>query len=130
MPSQWIFLITLALTAVYLLKAKRSASQQAIRRLVILGVLTVGALAVLFPAHTNMIASLVGIGRGADLVFYSFIVFALFYVVHQFQRQLWQEKTMTNLARSLTLTQAALEDSLQASASTKPPRKVEPKSPQ
>jgi hypothetical protein len=111
MPSQWILIIALVLVAVYLLKAKRSASQQAIRRLVILGVLAAGVLATLFPTYTNALAAYVGIGRGVDLIFYAFIVFMLFYIVHQFRRQLWQEKVTTDLARALTLTQAALEDS-------------------
>jgi hypothetical protein len=38
------------------------------------------------------------------------VVFGLFYAVYQYRRQLWQEKITTDLARSLTLTQAALED--------------------
>jgi hypothetical protein len=41
---------------------------------------------------------------------YAFVVFALFYVVHQYRRQLWQEKTITDLARALTLVRAAQED--------------------
>jgi small membrane protein len=112
MLSQWVLLGALVLVGLYLLKARHSPSQQAIRRLAIVGALLVGALAVLFPQYTNVVASLVGIGRGADLLLYSFVVFALFYVVHQYRRQLWQEKTMTELARSLTLLRAAHEDSL------------------
>jgi hypothetical protein len=100
----------LILVGVYLLKAKRSASQQAIRRLVILGALFMGALAVLFPNYTSVVAGILGIGRGTDLLLYAFVVFALFYVVHQYRRQLWQEKTITDLARALTLVRAAQED--------------------
>lgn len=111
MLSQWVLLAALVLVGVYLLKARRTASHQAIRRLAIVGALVVGALAVLFPQYTTVVASLVGIGRGADLLLYSFVVFALFYVVHQYRRQLWQEKTTTDLARSLTLLRAAHEDS-------------------
>lgn len=110
MTAQLILIGALVLVSVYLLKAKRSPSQQAIRRLVILGVLGAGVLAVLFPDYTTAIANMLGIGRGADLVFYAFIVFALFYVVHQYRRQLWQEKMISDLARALTLTQADLED--------------------
>jgi hypothetical protein len=42
-------------------------------------------------------------------------VFALFYAVYQYRRQLWQEKVTTDLARALTLTQAQLEDNLKDS---------------
>jgi len=37
-------------------------------------------------------------------------VFALFYAVYQYRRQLWQEKVTTDLARALTLTRAQLDE--------------------
>lgn len=110
MISQWVIAAALVLVGVYLLKARRSPNQQAIRRLFIVVALLGGFIAVLFPEYTNALAGLLGIGRGADLLLYSFVVFALFYAVYQYRRQLWQEKITTDLARSLTLTQAALED--------------------
>ncbi len=112
MLSQWVLLGALVLVGVYLLKARHSAPHQAIRRLAIVGALIVGALAVLFPNYTTVVASWLGIGRGADLLLYCFVIFALFYVVHQYRRQLWQEKVITELARAHTLAQAALEDQL------------------
>jgi hypothetical protein len=110
MFSQWILALALVLVGLYLLKARRSASQQAIRRLFILLALLMGFFAVLFPAYTTVIASYLGIGRGADLLLYAFVIFALFYVVHQYRRQLWQEKVITDLARALTLAQAKIDD--------------------
>ena len=110
MISQWILAIALILVGVYLLKSRRSASQQAIRRLFIIVALVAGFFAVLFPKYTTAVASLLGIGRGTDLLLYAFVVFALFYVVHQYRRQLWQEKVTTDLARALTLAEAEIED--------------------
>ena len=110
MLSQWVLAIALVLVGLYLLKARKSASQQAIRRLFILVALAAGLIAVLFPNYTNVVASFLGIGRGADLLLYTFVVFTLFYVVHQYRRQLWQEKVTTDLARALTLAQAEIDD--------------------
>ena len=110
MLSQWVIAIALGAVGVYLLKARRTASQQAIRRLFIVIALIAGFVAVLFPNYTTVIASSLGIGRGADLLLYSFLVFSLFYVVHQYRRQLWQEKLTTDLARALTLAQAEIDD--------------------
>ena len=110
MISQWILALALLLVGLYLLKAQRSASQQAIRRLFIIVALAAGFFAVLFPNYTNVVASYLGIGRGADLLLYAFVVFALFYVVHQYRRQLWQQKVTTDLARALTLAQAEIDD--------------------
>jgi hypothetical protein len=108
--SQWVLAIALVLVGLYLLKARKSASQQAIRRLFIIVALAAGLIAVLFPNYTNVVASFLGIGRGADLLLYTFVVFTLFYVVHQYRRQLWQEKVTTDLARALTLAQAEIDD--------------------
>ena len=110
MISQWILALALVLVGLYLLKARRSASQQAIRRLFIIVALAAGFFAVLSPNYTTVVASYLGIGRGADLLLYAFVVFALFYVVHQYRRQLWQEKVTTDLARAVTLAQAEIED--------------------
>lgn len=110
MLSQWVLVIALALIGLYLVKARKSASQQAIRRLFILIALLAGLFAVLFPNYTNAIANLLGIGRGADLLLYGFVIFVLFYVVHQYRRQLWQQKVTTDLARALTLAQAEIDD--------------------
>ncbi len=110
MISQWILALALVIVGLYLLKARRSASQQAIRRLFIILALAAGFFAVVFPAYTTVVASYLGIGRGADLLLYAFVIFALFYVVHQYRRQLWQEKVTTDLARALTLAQAEIDD--------------------
>ena len=110
MLSQWVLAIALVLVGLYLLKARKSASQQAIRRLFIIVALAAGLIAVLFPNYTNVVASFLGIGRGADLLLYTFVVFTLFYVVHQYRRQLWQEKVTTDLARALSLAQAEIDD--------------------
>ena len=96
MLSQWVLVAALLLVGLYLLKAKRSANQQAIRRLFIVVGLIAGFIAVLFPEYTNIVAGFLGIGRGADLLLYSFVVFALFYAVYQYRRQLWQEKVTTD----------------------------------
>ena len=115
MLSQWILVIAFIFVGFYLLKARRSANQQAIRRLFIVVALVAGLLAVLFPHYTNVLAGLVGVGRGADLLLYMFVVFGLFYAVYQYRRQLWQEKVNTDLARALTLTQAKLDQALENS---------------
>ena len=112
MLSQWILVAAFVLVGFYLLKARRSSNQQAIRRLFIVIALIAGLLAVLFPEYTNTLAGLVGVGRGADLLLYAFVVLGLFYAVYQYRRQLWQEKVNTELARALTLTQAKLDKAL------------------
>jgi len=110
MISQWVLVGALILIGFYLLKARRSANQQAIRRLFIVVGLVAGFVAVLYPEYTNIVAGYLGIGRGADLLLYTSVIFALFYAVNQYRRQLWQDRVITSLVREITLNRATSED--------------------
>lgn len=54
---------------------------------------------ILFPETTNDIAKAVGVGRGADLLFYCCILFFLFILIKLFARIRRLEKTLTDLVR-------------------------------
>lgn len=54
---------------------------------------------ILFPEYTNKIAGKLGVGRGADLLFYICILFFLFVVLKLFARIRRLEKTLTDLVR-------------------------------
>lgn len=54
---------------------------------------------ILFPEYTNKIANKLGVGRGADLLFYICILFFLFVTLKLFARIRRLEKTLTDLVR-------------------------------
>ena len=54
---------------------------------------------ILFPDKTNDIARFMGVGRGADLLFYICILFFLFIILKLFARIRRLEKTLTDLVR-------------------------------
>ena len=54
---------------------------------------------ILFPEYTNIIAKKLGVGRGADLLFYSCILFFLFILIKLFARIRRLEKTLTDMVR-------------------------------
>lgn len=54
---------------------------------------------ILFPDYTNRIAHKLGVGRGADLLFYSCILFFLFILLKLFARIRRLEQTLTDLVR-------------------------------
>lgn len=54
---------------------------------------------ILFPAYTTTIAKKLGVGRGADLLFYICILFFLFVVMKLFNRIRRLEHTLTELVR-------------------------------
>jgi hypothetical protein len=109
---QIILIVAMLAIAVYLLRATPSARHLAIRRVFVLLVLAAGVVVVLAPGWLSALATLVGIGRGSDLLFYSAIIAFLFYVVVDYKRSLETQRAATRLARELALTRARLEDQI------------------
>lgn len=58
-----------------------------------------GVLFILFPNYTNTIAHKLGVGRGADLLFYLCILFFLFIILKLFARIRRLEETVTRFVR-------------------------------
>lgn len=61
---------------------------------------------ILFPEFTNVIAKKLGVGRGADLLFYICILFFLFIIIKLFARIRRMEKIITELVRQQTIKDA------------------------
>ena len=61
---------------------------------------------ILFPGQTTRIANKLGVGRGADLLFYICILFFLFVVLKLYARIRRLEKQLTDLVRQQTLKEA------------------------
>jgi len=61
---------------------------------------------ILFPEQTNLIAHKLGVGRGADLLFYICILFFLFVALKLYARIRRLEKQLTDLVRQQTLKEA------------------------
>ncbi len=62
---------------------------------------------IISPDTTNVIAHKLGVGRGADLLFYICILFFLFIVIKLFARIRRLEKTLTELVRKQAKDEAA-----------------------
>jgi small membrane protein len=90
----------LAILAIYALsQQKRSPIVGGL----ILCIAALGIGLVLFPETATYIANLVGVGRGADLIFYLFIVVALVAIFNLHLRIRAISEVATELARSIAL---------------------------
>lgn len=65
-----------------------------------------GVFFILFPDYTNTIAHRLGVGRGADLLFYICILFFLFVILKLFARIRRLEDKLTDLVRQQAMDQA------------------------
>lgn len=77
-------------------------------RLALFGIVAIGFGFVWFPDITNVIALQVGVGRGADLVMYIWIILTLLLIVRLHIRLREQSEALTQLARRITLNDSDL----------------------
>ena len=60
-----------------------------------------------FPSHTNVLAEFVGIGRGADLILYLWVLISLLVLFNLHLKLRSQMELITELAREVALLKAA-----------------------
>ena len=75
-------------------------------RLAVLAIFFAGVLGITFPQLTTYFAKIFGVGRGADLIFYLFIVFALFIFVLLYSEVMRLSRQQTELAPYIALRNA------------------------
>lgn len=68
--------------------------------------LGVAAIAIVFPGVTQEAALLVGVGRGADLVFYIAIVAVMFVLLNYYTKFVELQRQITELTRELAILRA------------------------
>lgn len=76
----------------------------------IISVVAVGVACVWNPEVTNRVARIAGIGRGADLLFYIWIVISFFVALRLHLHVRTQNENITLLARALALQQSIEPD--------------------
>ena len=78
--------------------------RSALLDLLLLGLLSgLAIFFILFPDHTNTIAQKLGVGRGADLLFYCCILLFLFIIVKLFARLRRMVASLTELVLQISL---------------------------
>lgn len=88
---------------VYYLSRFRSAFFDMVALLIFSGL---AVFFILFPEYTNDIAKKLGVGRGADLLFYICILFFLFIIIKLFALIRRMEKIITELVRQQAIKDA------------------------
>jgi small membrane protein len=102
-----LLLLFLLLIALYVW-LQRATSM--IVRVVIGAILMLGGYFVIAPQQATEIAKVLGVGRGADLVMYLWIVVTFSVILVLYLKLVVMSRTITQLARSLALSQARYPD--------------------
>jgi hypothetical protein len=101
MIIQIILSVGLGACLFYVVSLGRSSP---LMRTALFGIVVVGFVFVWFPDITNAIAQHVGVGRGADLVMYLWIVLTLLLIVRLHLKLRELSESLTQLARRIALT--------------------------
>jgi hypothetical protein len=115
MISQVLLSLGLLIVAFYSF-TQRTRSRTFMR--LMLFVCVVGEVLVMVPSLSTRAANLVGIGRGADLITYLFIVAGLGITLGVNLRLYSQQEELTNLARAIALSSAAPPEEGSSSGAT------------
>jgi hypothetical protein len=107
-----VLLLGLAAVALLILWPGRGARRLALRRISLLLLVSLAAVAVMFPQLSNSVATLFGVGRGADLLLYGLVVCFVGYVIATRAHHSRVDIQITELARAQALAQAAEPGSL------------------
>lgn len=105
MIIQVLIIAAIAVLAVWLLLSPGSG-KLATRRILLAAFAALAVLSVLIPEAWTRAASVLGVGRGTDLLLYALTVAFLGFVVTSFRRTRAMEGTLTKLARRQALAEA------------------------
>lgn len=100
MIAQWILTAGLSACLFYVFSLGRSLP---IVRLGLFAIILVGYVFIWIPELTTKIAALVGIGRGADLILYVWIILNLFLILRLHMKLREQSESFTKLVRQFAL---------------------------
>lgn len=106
-PSQILLIAALLLFVVYIFRLR----SEFLDRFVYLACTLLGVIFVIDPELSTRLANMLGIGRGADLIFYLFIIASLFYAVATRSRLRRMEQQITHMVRMYALDHPTQGDS-------------------
>lgn len=94
-----LLIIFLLFVAFRILRPTGGERSTAFRRIALLGFFSMAIFAVLFPVLLSDLANFIGVGRGTDLLLYTFIVLFIGYVLTNARQRRQSESQITKLAR-------------------------------
>lgn len=117
MLIQIILIVAILVIGILLIRNPGSDSHLAIRRLLLFAFVVVAVLSILFPQWLTWAASLIGVGRGTDLLLYGLVVVVIVFIATQYRTTVEQNRRITQLARRLALLEARQKEHADRSAS-------------
>lgn len=97
----------IGVVALFFVRGHSTARHQALRRVAVVGFVGLAVASLLFPQTWQSAASLLGVGRGTDLLLYATIIAFLGFMATSYLRTRDLQRQVTVLSRRLALDEAA-----------------------
>lgn len=107
---QFLLIAIVLVAVIFALRSVPGERSLALKRIVGILVGAAAIAAILFPELLSDIASFFGIGRGADLLLYLFVLAALVFAIASMRSKARSDARVTELARAVALMEARLRD--------------------
>ena len=108
MTLQIVLVLAAVAALVYFIRGGQNVRIRASKRIAFAGFVLVNIYAVLRPNDVTVVARLLGIGRGTDLIVYLLVVGFVFGMINSYLRDREISQHLTNLARQLAIRDAEL----------------------
>ncbi|MBO1900574.1 DUF2304 domain-containing protein [Leucobacter weissii] len=107
---QFLLILGVAVAALLVLRLLPGERALALKRIFAVLFALAAVLAILFPSALTAVAHFFGIGRGADLLLYVFIIATLLFGVAAVRSKARSDARVTELARAVSLMEARLSE--------------------
>ncbi|MGQ7294928.1 DUF2304 domain-containing protein [Quadrisphaera sp. KR29] len=108
----------IGVVALLFVRGHSTARHQAVRRVAVVGFVGLAIASLLFPQTWQSAASVLGVGRGTDLLLYATILAFLGFMVTSYLRTRDLQRQVTVLSRRLALDEAAARAAARSAAQT------------
>ena len=105
-----VLVAALFLLLVWFLRSRNASSVRAMKKVLLFALVGFAVVAVLNPGLTDLLAALLGVGRGADLLLYALTVAFFFFAMNAYLKHLEMEQRIVTLAREIGLLERRIDE--------------------
>ena len=107
---QFLLIVGVLVAAGLAMKFLPGDRSLALKRIFALAFVLIAILAILFPGALTAVAAFFGVGRGADLLLYVFVVMTMLFAVATIRAKARSDARVTDLARAVALMDARISE--------------------
>lgn len=107
---KFLLIAIILLVMLFLVLSKQNSKIRAWKKITLFAFILLAVITILFPDTVSYLATLVGVGRGTDLLLYLFILAFFVYVINNYIARQNDKDKLYRLARKIALLEARLDE--------------------